>query len=758
MNRCASVRQIVQGFRFVVFAILMLLQFSLRPARAGFPVDRKVPIFAASADGDVQQLNALLDKHPELLEYKGPFGITPLIVAAGQGQLKAVELLLDRGADIRASTIVDGTALHAAVAGGQTDVVRVLLKRGAVPGAKGMPRSETPLYVCAAQGDLNIARMLIEAGAPVNVRTEQSRETPLMAAAATGHADIVRLLLEKGASADERDYNGDTALSMAARAGHNDVVAALVGKGADTGNALGEPPLSPEELKDPVKVADRAAAVANATKDIIPAAADGDLKRVKAYVALLPDLVNASGRDSRAVLEAAVLGKNLDIVTFLLDKGADTRRIDSPMRGGVMNSAVRSGSREMVELLLSRHVGVNGSDQRFGPDRTPLCTAAETGNKAMAELLLSHGADVDRTSWPDLTPLHLAAAKGDVEMATLLLDSKANIDSHGDRGGTPLYSAAVAGQVAMVEFLLNHGADAKTHFGGQSVLTAAAFAGRTDVVKYLTAHGFEADVFALVATDDLPELKKRLKQDATLVNARDGFGRTPLHLAVVQPDEKIAAALIEAGADVNARDRSGGTSLQGAAATPRRDGNAATVIRLLLEKGADINARDGIGRTALDGPIMDPAIRPLLLKHGARLSSELGPMNPRDRFPGGIPGKPVRVGDLDIFPGGELIQSEEHVSVTSRNEDGKLRRIIEIDEGDLKVVASSLGSEPAEYSVTNASNPHPTVHKYPTKAALIQSDTKAAKLLEKYVPKIERGELQGSRMLRGPIRSGASSE
>ncbi len=71
------------------------------------------------------------------------------------------------------------------------------------------------------------------------------------------------------------------------------------------------------------------------------------------------------------------------------------------------------------------------------------------------------------------------------------------------------------------------------------------------------------------------------------VSARDTVGRTPLHFAAENnKNAKIITILIQAGADVNARDRDGGTPLHEAA-----EGNISKVIITLLNAGADVNAR-----------------------------------------------------------------------------------------------------------------------------------------------------------------------
>jgi ankyrin repeat protein len=78
------------------------------------------------------------------------------------------------------------------------------------------------------------------------------------------------------------------------------------------------------------------------------------------------------------------------------------------------------------------------------------------------------------------------------------------------------------------------------------------------------------------------------------IRSKNRLANTPLHAALAGRRAEVARALVEAGADVNARQHGGWTPLQQAAA----NGDGATV-EYLLAKGADVNAANDAGVTAL---------------------------------------------------------------------------------------------------------------------------------------------------------------
>ena len=100
--------------------------------------------------------------------------LPPLCTASGTGNLAALKLLLDRGADIhnRGHNPRQLTALHLAAMGGHADVVAALLAAGARADLKDNA-GRTPADIANQVGNREIRQMLI--GAAAEARNSQSR-------------------------------------------------------------------------------------------------------------------------------------------------------------------------------------------------------------------------------------------------------------------------------------------------------------------------------------------------------------------------------------------------------------------------------------------------------------------------------------------------------------------------------------------------------------------------------------------------------
>ena len=161
------------------------------------------------------------------VEYKlKPFGYA-LIKAVEAGDLAAVNSLLENGADPDSTDLQGWSALMAACSGGKSEIVKLLLDKGAKVNARtkgfpiflsangsAIPAGTTALMAAAYSGRPDIVAMLLEKQALVNAKRDD-QWTPLMAACSSTSGETVKMLLEAGANGDVVDESGYSPLTMA---------------------------------------------------------------------------------------------------------------------------------------------------------------------------------------------------------------------------------------------------------------------------------------------------------------------------------------------------------------------------------------------------------------------------------------------------------------------------------------------------------------------------------------------------------------
>ena len=162
--------------------------------------------------------------------------------------------------------------------------------------------------------------------------------------------------------------------------------------------------------------------------------------------------------------------------------------------------AAQYGRLEVVRFFLENYGSVIETDQvativsrttkKNVHHATALWAACTGGHLEIAKFLVSHGADVNRTTLTRSTPLRGASFHGFLEVMQFLLDRGANINTPNCIGQSPLCIAAMRGELEAVRYLLEKGADVEqTTINGYTVMHLAAAKGKIEVVQLLLDNG-----------------------------------------------------------------------------------------------------------------------------------------------------------------------------------------------------------------------------------------------------------------------------
>lgn len=269
--------------------------------------------------------------------------------------------------------------------------------------------------------------------------------------------------------------------------------------------------------------------------------------------------------------------------------------------------AARTGDMFTVEKLLA----AGGDPNDIGTFSTPvLHWVVHYGQLDTAALLLKAGADVNlRNASTGLTTLSLALEGNDTAMVKLLLEHGADPNAKLEDGDTPLMQAARSSNADIVALLLKHGAEADARHAdyGYSALMLASNAGNLATVQHL----LKAKVDPNAATTRIG------KENWIRPNGQPGFGNgigiirggtpadrgrrdpmqggmTALHYAARHNHTDVAAALLDAGANIEQAEANDITPLLMAISNDNTE-----AAQFLISRGANVNVSDWYGRTPL---------------------------------------------------------------------------------------------------------------------------------------------------------------
>ena len=273
---------------------------------------------------------------------------------------------------------------------------------------------------------------------------------------------------------------------------------------------------------------------------------------------------------------------------------------------------------------------------------TPLHAAAKAGRPEHVAALVNAGERIDARDRFGRTPLHAAVSNAGVLMFSqnlavnyenlklpdasrmsasivVLLDAGAQIHARDEKGRTPLHAAAEEGLPEYIGMLVDAGADVSARDDSGRTPLHVVF---RDHFSSKSSHIYWMGLFLAAEVTEGDTARQTANIAALLdagaqVQARNNKGRTPLHAAALWGTPEHIAAMVGGGADIYFGDESGDTPLHLAAGS-----GTAENIAALLSAGADLDARNKLGNTPLSSAARSkPENIPILLQAGASLDA-----------------------------------------------------------------------------------------------------------------------------------------
>lgn len=185
-------------------------------------------------------------------------------------------------------------------------------------------------------------------------------------------------------------------------------------------------------------------------------------------------------------MEEALISADTSWAIQLINRGMDVNSVDAAGNTLLMQTVNRD-NKEFFDYLLKRRARINTRNRN---GETALSLAAYRGKLYFVQRLVESGADVNLYGWP---PLIYAAFNGHTAVAEYLLTKGAEVNATTENGSTALLFAARFGHIEVVELLLRHKADPNVvNERGASAIDWALKTDNTDIAELLHKAGGRA--------------------------------------------------------------------------------------------------------------------------------------------------------------------------------------------------------------------------------------------------------------------------
>nr|XP_040236278.2 serine/threonine-protein phosphatase 6 regulatory ankyrin repeat subunit A isoform X1 [Anopheles coluzzii] len=548
--------------------------------------DGQTPVHVAAKNGNVLTLDLLLEDNGDPL-IKSNVGETPLHLGARNCHPQIVKHLIDfvlmkHGKEVLRNylnfTNEDGaTALHYACQvvkeevkkpNGDRDIVRMLLESGADVALSTKSTQETCFHAVAVAGNNDVLTEMISHMSATDIQKAMNRQssvgwTPLLIACNRGHMDLVNNLLANHARVDVFDNEGRSALHLAAEHGYLQVCDALI-----TNKAF---------INSKSRVGRTALHLA---------AMNGYSELVKFLIRDHNAVVDILTLRKQTPLHLAAASGQMNVCKLLLELGANIDATDDVGQKPI-HVAAQNNYSEVAKLFLQQHPNLVMATSKDG--NTCAHIAAMQGSVKVIEELMKfdrNGVISTRNKLTDSTPLQLAAEGGHADVVKVLVRAGASCTDENKSGFTAVHLAAKNGHGQVLEVMRStNSLRVSSKKLGLTPLHVAAYYGQADTVRELLIN-----VPATVKSDSpsgtslVPELGNE-------------SGLTPLHLAAYSGNENVVRLLLNsAGVQVDAATTENGYNPLHLACF----GGHVPIVGLLLSRSAELlHSVDRHGKTGL---------------------------------------------------------------------------------------------------------------------------------------------------------------